>query len=307
MNHSNDQTVQAEPQGSQGEGQDGTDRLARLLEASVRITESLDLFDVLQGVVDGARTMIDAQRATVTVFNDGNQRPTFVTSGYTPDEQQLMLQLPGGHEVFEHLSSLKEPLRVADLSGYLHESGLPDIGPPLEPAGAVLATPILHLGQQVGSLYLRRDAEFTAEDEGMLAPFVAQAALAIANAQRYREEQLARANLETLIDTSPVGVVVFDAASGALTSINREALRIVDELRDPGKSPEEIMEGLSYRRVDGREFTLDRSALVETLNSGGTIRSEEIAVQAPDGRRVNTIVNLAPIRSPDGGAWPRSW
>ena len=46
--------------------------------------------------------------------------------------------------------------------------------------------------------------------------FASHAAMAIANARRHREEQRARANLETLVDTTPVGVVVFNAgpASG---------------------------------------------------------------------------------------------
>ena len=42
-----------------------------------------------------------------------------------------------------------------------------------------------------------------------------------------------KADLETLIDTSPVGVVVFDARSGAPVSVNRKMKRIVDGLRGP--------------------------------------------------------------------------
>ena len=54
-------------------------------------------------------------------------------------------------------------------------------------------------------------SEFTREDEEAVAMFAAQAALVIANARRYRDQQRARANLETLINASPVGVLVFDA------------------------------------------------------------------------------------------------
>ena len=53
--------------------------------------------------------------------------------------------------------------------------------------------------------------------------FASQAALVIANARRYRDEQQARNDLETLINTSPVGVVVFDAEAGVPVSFNREA------------------------------------------------------------------------------------
>ena len=42
--------------------------------------------------------------------------------------------------------------------------------------------------------------------------FVSQAALVIANARRHRDERKARAGLEALVDTSPVGVVVFDVS-----------------------------------------------------------------------------------------------
>ena len=40
-------------------------------------------------------------------------------------------------------------------------------------------------------------------------------------------------NLEALVDTSPVEVVVFDARSGNAVSLNREARRIVETLRGP--------------------------------------------------------------------------
>ena len=61
--------------------------------------------------------------------------------------------------------------------------------------------------------------------------FAAQAALVVSNARRFREEQQARNDLETLVNTSPVGVVVFDARTGLPVSFNQEARRIVDVLR----------------------------------------------------------------------------
>ena len=56
--------------------------------------------------------------------------------------------------------------------------------------------------------------EFTAEDEETLVMFASQAALVIANARRHREEQRARADLETLVNTTPVGVVVLRRQDG---------------------------------------------------------------------------------------------
>ena len=45
----------------------------------------------------------------------------------------------------------------------------------------------------------------------MLVLFASQAASAVANARAHLEERRARAGLEALVETSPVGVAVFDA------------------------------------------------------------------------------------------------
>ena len=285
------------------EDQSPGDRLSRLSQASIRITETLDLNSVLQGVVDGACSLTGARRGGVTVLSDGGQAPVLITSGLTAEEHRLLVELPGGIEFFEHLSGLPDPLRVADFSAYIRESGLPEVGPPLGPVGAFLGSPIRHLGRRVGNLYLsdkEGDAEFTLEDEGLLALFASQAALAIANARRYREEQRAKSDLETLVNTSPVGVVVLAAGTGTLMSINREALRIVDGLRSPDQSPEQLLEVLTFRRADGREISLRQFPLAQALSSGETVRAEEIVIQVPDGRRVNTIINVTPVLSDDG-------
>ena len=184
----------------------------------------------------------------------------FITSGLTPEEHQRFVDLPGGPDFFAYLSMIPGPLRLADFSGPTpRRAGLPEIGPPLGPVGTFLGAPIRHRGEHVGNLYLsdkEGGLEFNQEDEDTLLMFVSQAAMAIANARRYREEQRARADLETLVNTSPVGVVVFDARTGAPVSLNREARRIVDGLRNPEQSAEDLLATLTVRRADGREISL---------------------------------------------------
>ena len=279
------------------------DRLSRMSQASVRITETLDLDTVLRGVVDGACSLTGARHGGITVLDDAGGLQAFITSGLTPEEHELFVNLPGGPEFFEYLSQAPGPLRLSDFSGYTRALGLPEIGPPLGPVGAFLGAPIRHLGRRVGNLYLSQKEggqEFTPEDEGLLALFTSQAALAIANARRYREEQRARADLEALVNTAPVGVVVFDARTGAPLSFNREARRIVDGLRNPDQSPEDLLDVLTFRRADGREISLRDFPLARALSSGETVRAEEIVIAVPDGRRVNAIVNATPIPSEEG-------
>ena len=160
-----------------------------------------------------------------------------------------------------------------------------------------------HRGVHVGNFYLvekETGEPFTDEDEEILVLFASQAATAIANARTYRAEQRARADLEALIETSPVGVVVFDVGTGRPVSLNREARRIVESLCAPGQSAEQLLEVITYRRADGREIALDQLPLAGALSGGETVRAEEIALSVPDGRSVTTLVNATPIHAEDG-------
>ena len=279
------------------------ERLSRLSEASLHITEDLDLDAVLQGVLDGARSLTGARMGGVTILDDSGQLQDFITSGLTDEDHQRFVNLPGGPEFFAYLSSLPEPLRLADFSAHTTALGLPEIGPPLGPVGSFLGAPIRLRGVRAGNLYLsdkEGGGEFTQDDEETLAMFASHAAMAIANARRHREEQRARAYLETLIDTTPVGVVVFNAGTGVPVSLNREGRRLVDGLRNPGQTAEQLLDVLTFRRADGREFSLREFPLAEALSTGETVRAEEIVISVPDGRSVSVLLNATAIRSEEG-------
>ena len=278
------------------------ERLTRLSQASQRINESLDFDTVLQDVVDSARDLAGARYGAITVLGEAGQQPDFIVSGLTREEHQGLWEMPQGLGFFEYLSGLREPLRVSDVAGHLRALGMPDFSPPV-PASALLVAPIRHRGVGVGTIYLTHDVaglEFSQEDQETLVMFAAQAALVIANARRYREEQRVRNDLETLVNTSPVGVVVFDAVTGAPLSFNREARRIVDGLRDPDRTTEQLLDVLSFRRADGREVSLGEFPLTRALGTGETVRAEEIVISVPDGRSVTTLINATPIMSEEG-------
>ncbi|MXY85721.1 MAG: response regulator [Chloroflexi bacterium] len=285
-------------------------RLARMGEASLRISEaslgisaSEDFDAVLREVVDSARALTGARYGAMTVRREIGRMSDLIVSGLTSIERQGLLEMAGGPAFFEYLSTLEEPLRLSDVDGYMRELGMPDFQPPV-PAASLLVAPIRHQGDAVGTVYLAHDEqerEFTPEDEALLVMFASQAAMVIANARRHRQEQQTRADLETLVDTSPVGVVVLDAGSGLPKSFNREVSRIVDRLRDPDESAEELLGRVIFRRADGREFSMQEFSLTELLGIGETVRAEEIVLSVDDGRRVTALLNATPIVS-DGGA-----
>ena len=280
------------------------ERLTRLSEASLRINESLDFDAVLRGVLDSARVLTAARYGVMVLFDEGGQVREFLSSGTTSDEAEQLWLTPDPYEILESLTEISEPLRVADLVEHVRSLGIGGFSIPLPvEVFSLLAAPMSYLGDRVGFLFVgakEGGAEFSRVDEETLVMFASQAALVIANARRYRDEQRARADLETLVNTSPVGVVVIDAVSGELVSINREAVRIAEPLREGDQPTEDLLGMLTCVRADGREVSLGELPLSELLGAGETIRAEEIALRVPDGRSVGALLNATPIRSTDG-------
>ncbi len=277
------------------------ERLAQSIEVSLRINESLDFNTVLQGVLDSARSLTGARYGVITVGDGSGQPEDFLSSGLTAGEADQLWDLPDGPRLFEYLGGLSTPLRLADLLVHLSSLGLPDHFPlvAVTPKFSFLGAPILHQGQRVGNIYLgKKEAgeEFTEAHEETLVLFAAQAAMVLSNARRYRDEQRTRMDLETLINTSPVGVILWDVRTGRPVSFNREVRRIVDGLRNPDQSPGDLLQILTLRRGDGREVSV-----AQTLSDCETVRVEEIVLRVPDGRSVTVLLNATPIRSEENG------
>ena len=280
-------------------------RLSRLSETTLRISDSLDFDTVLQGVLDSARSLVGARFGAITLVDDSGLLLDFLFSGMTAEEALQYQDLSDGFRFLEYLNSVPTPLRVPDLPAHFRDMGLPEFRPPVAGSGPMsfLLAPILHRGERAGTIYLSEKEggrEFTPGDEETLVLFASQAAMAIANARRHREERRARAGLETLIDTSPVGVAVFDARTGAPVSLNREALRIVDRLGSPGQTPVDLLNVVTFKRADGREVSLQDSPLAGFLSVADTVHAEEIVLSVPDGRNMTVLLNATPILSDDG-------
>ena len=275
-------------------------RISRLSAASLRIGASLDLDTVLHEIAESARALTGARYAAIATIDEAGQPQDFVTSGFTREQHVAMAEWSDGPRLFEHFRDLEGPLRIADVPAYVRALGF---SPDRLPWGTFQGTPMRHLGAHVGNFYLVEKegaAEFTDEDEEILVLFASQAAAAIANARAYRDERRARADLEALVDTSPIGVAVFDAGTGHPVSLNREAKRIVGSLRTPGEPTEQLLQVMTCRLADGREIALDQFPLSRELSSAETRRAEEIVLSVPDGRSVTTLVNATPIHASDG-------
>ena len=213
------------------------DRISWLCAASRRINASLDLDTVLQEVVDSACTLIGAKTGGITILDDDGQSHAFCTSALTQEEHQWLLDLSGDPAFRQYLTQLSAPMRVADFSAHTEAVGLPEIASPVGSVVAFMGVPIRHPNRHVGYLYLieKKDGRaFVREEEETLDMFDPQAAVAIANARRYRSEQQAKTDLELLIDASPAGALVFDTVKMDLVWFNKETRRIVGGMHGAG-------------------------------------------------------------------------
>ena len=276
------------------------ERISSLCGAILRINASLDLETVLQEVVDSACALTRARYGLIITVDDAGEAGPYLVSGLTQEQLRRLEEWEDGLRVFDHFRSLPGAVRIADLPAWLRSLGFSSVA---LPSMTLQGTPIRHRGVYAGSFFLGgKDGgrEFTREDEEVLVLFASQAATAIANARTFRDEQRARAKVETLLDTSPVGVVVFDARTGSPVSVNREAERIVRGLRMPDGSTMELLEQITCRRGDGHEIVLKGFPLAHALSSAETLRAEEIELSVPDGRSVKTLINVTPIHGADG-------
>ena len=275
------------------------DRMSRLSAATLRIGSTLDLGTVLGEVVESARALTGAGCGVMATVDEAGAPGEFVTSGVTPDFDQRFPDSTEGLGLFEHFRDLPGAVRLPDGAAYVRSLGyVTDLIRP----GPIQGTPMRHRGVLVGLFFLAvKDGgrEFTDEDEEILVLFASQAASAIANARLYRDERRARADLEALVETSPVGVVVFDARTGRLVSLNREAKRIVADLNVEGRSPEQLLHVIKVRRADGREFALAEFPLAKLLRNATAVQAEEIVLSVPDGCSVKTLFNATPVRAGD--------
>ena len=183
---------------------------------------------------------------------------------------------------------------LTDLPGYVHSCGLAEnraLGT------TFLGTPMRRHGSHVGNFFLADKDDgraFTDEDEEMLTLLSAQAASAIVNARAHSAERRARANLRLLLDTTPVGVVLVNAAGDVPVSLNPEALRIARALRPPDMAPEKLVRDIVCRHSDGREFRLGE--FPRQLAGGRALHAEELGLSVADGPTASVLVNAATVR-----------
>lgn len=276
------------------------DRFTLLADLSRRLITSLDPANVLRELVEAACELTQARYGAMAIFDGDGRIQEFITHGISEKERKRIGDLPKGLGLLGLLQERQEPMRLADLAKHPRSIGFPKNHPPMN---TFLGVPVRHEARALGNIYLtekKGGEEFTPEDEALLLLLAAHAAVAINNARVHQAAEVDKQRLQTLVDTSPTGVFVVDAASNEVLLANREAQRLLGIAYKPGDSLAHYEQEVIYRRPDGSQFATEELPLQLALKNGETARAVEISFEFADGRKVPTLVNASPIYGPNG-------
>ncbi|WP_330328839.1 GAF domain-containing protein [Streptomyces sp. NBC_00536] len=166
------------------------DRVNGLLEAVMSVGRELDLPQVLQGIVEAAVTLVDAEYGALGVIGDDRKLAQFLPVGISDDLRARIGELPSGHGILGELIRHPEPLRLAELSQHPASYGFPAHHPPMH---SFLGVPIRVREEVFGNLYMtekRGGIDFDQEDETVLSTLAVAAGIAIENARLFEEVRL---------------------------------------------------------------------------------------------------------------------
>jgi len=232
-----------------------TQHLEALHEASMALATEHELRAILQKVVDLSRELSRARYGALGILDhDGLQIEQFITSGIPPEVQARIGAPPKGEGILGQSLFHSRALRVPHINRDARTAGYPPNHPHME---SFLGVPIMSKGRVFGNLYVADKlpessdaiatpstppAEFSQEDQEILEMFAAQVAIAIENAQLYRQNR----QLAVLHERERIGMDLHD---GVIQSIYAIGLMLDDTQHrldaDPALARERIANAIN--------------------------------------------------------------
>jgi signal transduction histidine kinase len=238
--------VTAEPVPSRPDqpcGPGGLDELYRVSQVVLSVTRQMSVRDVLQVIVQSARSLVGARYAALGVPDAHGSFAEFVVDGVSDRQWRAIGPLPRQHGMLGVLLREARPERLADIrADPRFEGGWPSAHPDLS---GFLGVPVKDGGQVLAIIFAANEvtpapgagAQFTARDEELLSLFAAHAAIALTNArlsERSRE-------LSVLEERSRLARDLHDAVSQKLFSLRARArAAAVLASRDPARAAAEM-------------------------------------------------------------------
>ncbi len=272
--------------------------LSGLIDAGRRINDSFGTSAVLDDVIESARKLTGARCGAILTFDESGGVRDVCASGMTAEEIELVIASSAESGLVRCLTEASGPVRLPNIGDYLGSTGLPEF--PFS-CTTFLGFQIRNGEAQVAGAFLadkESGEEFTGDDQDIAGFLVGQIERSIASASGNREEAVPRADMDTLIDITPVGVSVFDAKTGRLVSYNQEFKRFAGQRLETDW--EETFPRSTLYRADGRRMSLNELPLYRVFQFGETVRAEDIIIEFPDGGTSAALLSAAPMYSERG-------
>ncbi len=248
------------------------DRIDAVVGVAQALAGELALDDLLDHVVEAARTATGARYAALGVIGPDQQLARFVHAGFDQDVVDEIGDLPTGRGVLGLLIRKPQTLRLDHLAAHPASSGFPPNHPPME---TFLGTPVRSGGKVFGNLYLAEKAGgFTAHDQHLVEVLAVQVGAAIDNAilaQRLQElavqaerERISRDLHDGIIQTLfSIGMSLDAARAMVATDPERAAQRLDDAVNAIDTTIRELRNTIFQLRADDAAALGLRAGLVE--------------------------------------------
>jgi signal transduction histidine kinase/DNA-binding response OmpR family regulator len=245
-----------------------TRQLEAVREVSAEISREMNLRTVLSLIVERAMDLVSGISATVFLWEEETQcLVPKAWHGY--DEWRGTVRLHRGEGVAGSVAARREGLILEDYrtSPYV----LPSIDAHAK-VGAVLAEPLLYRDHLLGVIIVDHvvgGRRFSAEDQGILMIFAAQATIAIENARLYDEVVRYAAELEKRVHERTRDL---EAANGALAAASRHKSEFLANMSHELRTPLNSILGFSQLLLEHNpNLTPERHTRYLThIHSSGT-------------------------------------
>jgi len=210
------------------------DELSLVSRAVLAVSRQMPVRQVLQVIVDSARTLAGAEYAALGVPDERGSFAEFVVSGLTEAEQRAIGPLPRQHGMLAELLRGAKAERLPDITADPRFGGwLPAAHFSMR---AFIGVPVLGGDEVLGIIFAANKAdggEFTGRDEDLLTLFAAHAAIALTNARLHDDSR----ELSAAEERARLARELHDAVSQKLFSIRAHA-RVASVLaeRDPARA-----------------------------------------------------------------------
>jgi PAS domain S-box-containing protein len=281
------------------------ERLRFLTEATTLLASSLDYQTTLANVARLAVPRLAEWCAVYVVAEDGTVR-RLVGAHADPAKEPLVAELtrcyplsddpahPVRRAILTGHAILTEPVAAEQVARFALDERHAAILRNLDTRSA-LVVPLVARGRPIGAISFGRSGDVAREaaDLELAEEMAARCAVALDNAQLYREARQLAAERQSVLGQIAEGVVLADC-EGKITFVNAAAARMLGSDR-LGASVAERPAAYGLWTPDGRPYAPDELPLARAVRHGETVTAVHIVIRRSDQTDLHVRASAAPV------------